>query len=429
MRKLSLKFIFILTALVLTASAVIFCCGFSLRLPRGTYINGTDVGGLTRTAAKTVLRRGVEEELKTKRLHICADERIFTYAFPEIDYSDTLDELLPKITRGGEYFSRVSYRLNGKEEVIDGICAALYRAPTEPYAVFNAEGDPFTYYRGSDGAECDRARLSADIDKSLEGGFEQVRICTRVIKRKLTTEDIKARTQKIYSFTTYFDADNTDRSGNIRLAAEKINGCKVESGATFSFNGVVGARTEENGFKPAKIIEDGKFVLGFGGGVCQVSTTLYNAAILSGLDIVEYHPHSLQVNYVAPSRDAMVSGSYFDLKFKNNRLTPIYVRVNCGLGSITCTVFGESDGYKYSLKSTVTNTVPRPQPVIVEGDEDKILTYGRDGTESEGYLVKSGADGETSTLIRKDKYRAVADVVQKAKDNGGNGDNSDLTNS
>lgn len=415
MKKFALKLISNVTALVLFASAVFFCCGFFLRLPRGVTVNGTDVGGLTCLAAKTAIRRGIEDDLKAKRLHICADERVYTFSFPEIDYSDTLDDLLPKISRAGEYFAEVTYRLNGKEEIIDGICADIYRAPQEPYAVFNSEGEPFTYFKGSDGVESDRERLSAAIDKSLKGGFEKVRICTRVIKRQLTTDDIKERTQKICSFTTYFDADNTDRSGNIRLAAEKINGSAIESGATFSFNGTVGARTEDNGFKPAKIIEDGKFVLGFGGGVCQVSTTLYNAAVLSGLEIEEYHPHSLQVGYVAPSRDAMVSGSYFDLKFKNNRLTPIYVRVNCGLGSITCTIYGQSDGYKYSFKSQVTNTVPRPQAVIVEGDEDKFLTYGREGTESEGYLIKSGKDGETCTLIRKDKYRAVADVIQKVK--------------
>lgn len=423
MKRYALKFVCTVTALVLWASAVIFCCGFSLRLPRGVFVNGTDVGGLTRTAAKAVLRRDVEARLKTKRLHICSDERVFTYVFPEIDYVDSFDDVLPEITRGGEYFAPVTYRLNGKEEIMDGICASVYRAPTEPYAVFNAEGDPFTYFNGSDGTECDRERLSADIDKSLKGGFEQVRICTRVIKRRLTADDIVKRTEKLYSFTTFFDADNADRSGNIRLAAQKINGTAVESGGLFSFNATVGERTEESGFKPAKIIEDGKFVLGYGGGVCQVSTTLYNAALLSGLEIAEYHPHSLQVGYVAPSRDAMVSGSYFDLKFRNNRLTPVYVRVNCGLNSITCTVYGESDGFKYSLKSNVTNTVPRPQAVIVEGDEDKILTYGRDGTESEGYLVKSGKGGETHTLIRKDKYRAVADVVQKAKEN------SETTNS
>lgn len=406
-----------MTALVLFASAVFFCCGFSLRLPRGVYVNGTFVGGLTRADAKRTLRRNIENDLKTKHLHICADERVYAYSFPEIDYSDNFDELLSTINKSGEYFASVTYRLNGKEEILDGICADVYRAPTEPYAVFNREGDPFTYFSGSDGKECDRARLSDDIDKSLAGSFADVRICTRVIKRTLCEDDIKARTRKLCSFTTYFDANNTDRSGNIRLAAEKINGSTVESGGEFSFNRTVGARTEESGFKPAKIIEDGKFVLGYGGGVCQVSTTVYNAALLSGLEISEYHPHSLQVGYVAPSRDAMVSGSYFDLKFKNNRLTPVYVRVNCGLGSITCTVYGESDGYNYSFLSKVTSTVPRPEAVIVEGDEDKIISYGRDGTESEGYLVKSGKGGESRTLIRKDKYRAVSDVVQQVKTN------------
>lgn len=423
MKRHASEFILTVTALVLFASAVFFCCGFFGRLPRETYVNGVAVGGLTRTEAKALLRRGVEEELKTKRLHICADERVFTYAFPEIDYSDGFDELLPKIVRGGEYSSPVVYRLNGKDEVVDGICSALYRAPTEPYAVFNAEGDPFTYYQGSDGRECDREKLSADIDKSLQGGFEKVRVRTRAVKRRLTVDDIKARTCKLYSFTTYFDADNADRSGNIRLAARKISGTTINGGETFSFNGVVGARTEASGFKPAKIIEDGKFVLGYGGGVCQVSTTVYNAALLSGLEIVEFHPHSLQVAYVSPSRDAMVSGSHFDLKFNNNRLTPIYVRVNCGLGSITCTVYGESDGNKYSVKSVITGTVPRPQAVVVEGDEDKILTYGREGTESEAYLIKSGNGGETCTLLRKDKYRAVADVIQRVKETGGDSNN------
>ncbi len=417
MKKSLLKLITNITALVLFASAVFFCCGFSVRLPRGVYVNGTSIGGYTRTEAKRVLRRQIESGLKTKHLHICADERVYAYTFPEIDYSDNFDELLPTITKSGEYFGTVTYRLNGKDEIIDNICADIYRAPTEPYAVFNGEGDPFTYFEGSDGVECDRVRLSNDIDKSLKGSFADVRICTRVVKCRLSTEDIKARTGKLYSFTTFFDANNTDRSGNIRLAAEKINGCAVESGGEFSFNKTVGARTEESGFKPAKIIEDGKFVMGYGGGVCQVSTTLYNAALLSGLDIVEYHPHSLQVSYVAPSRDAMVSGTYFDLKFKNNRLTPVYVRVNCNLGSITCTIYGESDGYNYSFLSKVTNTLPRPEAVVVEGDEDKIISYGRDGTESEGYLVKSGRDGETCLLLRKDKYKAVADVIQQLKTN------------
>ncbi|MDE6558202.1 MAG: VanW family protein [Clostridia bacterium] len=323
---------------------------------------------------------------------------------------------MPKIVKGGEYSAPVHYFLNGAEEIAESLCKSLNRDPQEPYAIFNPSGDPFSYCEGKDGVACDKQKLLNDISASLNGNFERVHICTSVVKCNYSMGDIVERTQKLCSFTTYFDAENTDRSDNIRLAAEKINGTVIEAGGEFSFNGTVGARTEENGFKPAKIIENGKFVTGYGGGVCQVSTTLYNAAVLSGLEITEYHPHSLQVSYVSPSRDAMVSGSYFDLKFKNNRLTPIYVRVNCTLNSVKCTVYGQSDGFDYSIVSKVTGTVARPPAVVEDGIEDgdsTVVTYGRDGTLSEGYLVKRRGGEEFSTLLRKDKYAAVADVIRK----------------
>lgn len=416
MKKSLVKTIKIFTALVLIASALFLCCGFTGRLPRGVSVNGVEVGGMTINAAKSALRMDVEGSLKQKRLRICADERVYEYSYPETDYKDGFTDTLLSVRKSGEYSSPVHYFLNGAEEIADNICADLSRPAVEPYALFNTAGEAFTYFEGSDGVECDKAKLLDDISSSLNGDFQDVRICTHTVARAQTVEDVKARTRRLYSFTTYFDADNTDRSSNIRLAAQKINGTVIESGGTFSFNQVVGARTEENGFKSAKIIENGKFVMGVGGGVCQVSTTLYNAALLSGLGIEEYHPHSLQVSYVAPSRDAMVSGNYFDLKFRNNRKTPIYIRVNCTLNSICCTVYGEEDGYAYSFSSKVTASLPRPEPVVVQGDEDKIISYGREGTESEGYLIRQCGGEEISELIRRDKYPAVADVIQKARE-------------
>ncbi|MDE7162552.1 MAG: VanW family protein [Clostridia bacterium] len=415
MKKSLVKTLKIFTALVFIASALFLCCGFTGRLPRGVTVNGTDVGGMTINAAKSALRKGVEEDLKQKRLRICADERVYEYSYPEIDFKDGFTDTLLAIKKSGEYTAPVHYFLNGAEEIVTNICADFSRPVVEPYAVFNTAGEAFTYFQGSDGVECDKAKLLDDISSSLNGDFQDVRICTRDITRTESVDDVKARTRRLYSFTTYFDADNTDRSSNIRLAAQKINGTVIEGGGVFSFNQTVGARTQENGFKSAKIIENGKFVLGVGGGVCQVSTTLYNAALLSGLGIVEYHPHSLQVSYVAPSRDAMVSGNYFDLKFKNNRKTPIYIRVNCTLNSVCCTVYGEEDGYSYSFSSKVTASLPRPEPVVVQGDEDKIVSYGREGTESEGYLIRQRDGEEISELIRKDKYPAVADVIQQAQ--------------
>ena len=412
-----------LTALVLVAGAAIFCCGFISRVPAGVTVNGCKVGGMAFSRALKVLRENEESRLKQKHLHICADERVYAYAYPEIDYTENFYGTLRSAKRGGRYSSPVVYRLNGLEEVIDSVCGGCRKDVREPFATFNLAGEPFTYHEGEDGEECNRERLKEDVLNSLAGGcedgdFNTVYVHKKSVLRKNTTNGVRIITKKLYSFTTYFDGENVDRTANIRLAAQKINGTVLESGEEFSFNRTVGARTQDNGFKQAKIIQDGKFVTGYGGGVCQVSTTLYNAALLSGLEVTEYHPHSLQVAYVAPSRDAMVSGSYFDLKFKNNRKSPIYVRVNCTLSSVCCTVYGESDGCEYFFLSQVRQTLPRPQAVVVKGEEDKVISYGRDGTKSEGYLIKRFGGREESALIRRDEYMAVADVIQSAEEDG-----------
>ena len=132
---------------------------------------------------------------------------------------------------------------------------------------------------------------------------------------QVTKQDLVNLTILRSEFTTYYPYSTPDRKLNIKLCASKINGTTLKSGEEFSFNNKVGKRTEENGFKLAKIIFNGSFIDGIGGGVCQVSTTLYNCALLSGLKITEHHSHSLAVSYIEPSFDAMVSGDYADLNF------------------------------------------------------------------------------------------------------------------
>jgi vancomycin resistance protein YoaR len=207
------------------------------------------------------------------------------------------------------------------------------------------------YDEGCDGVKIDKNKLKEDINSSINGNFADVCISTTKTNRVGSMAELLQNTKVQASFTTYFDGENKGRCHNIKLAAEKINGSVIPAGEVFSFNEVVGERSVKNGFTQAKIIEEGRFVEGIGGGVCQVSTTLYNAALLSGQEIKEYHPHSLKVGYVPLSRDAMVSGNYYDLKIKNTGLTPIYVAMKVGEGSITCTIFGKSDGWKYSILS------------------------------------------------------------------------------
>ncbi len=409
------KFTVCLAALLLYAGAAFFCCGFSYRLPRGVSVNGTDVSGMTRTCAKEVLRKREREYLKDKRLRICAGERVYVYSYPEINFTDYFEETLRGINKKGRYSAPVKYYLNGESEIVNYICDGLDSPPQEPYCTFNLSGEPFTYYGGVNGTECGRQKLTDDINKSLAGGFSDVNVRIRKVATQNTVDDVVKKTVRLYGFTTYFDGANVERSANIRLAASKLNGLILGAGEEFSFNRTVGARTAENGFRQAKIIENGKFVTGYGGGVCQVSTTVYNAAVLSGMDISEYHPHSLQVSYVEPSRDAMVSGSYFDLKFKNNRQTPVYMRVTASLNSVTCILYGEEDGYRYEFRSLVTGSVPRPPAVVEEGEEDGVISYGRDGTLSEGTAVKIKDGKEYPVFVRKDRYAPSADVIAVKK--------------
>lgn len=406
------KIIALMIALAFSAGALFVYCGFGRGLPRGVFVDGVDVGGLTKEAAVSAVRRVKEDALKQKELNIYADERVYTYKFPEFYYSDNLSVLLGGIKRKGEYYSKNTVYLNGLDEIVSSIRADVECSLKEPYAQFNRAGEPFTYYAGNDGISLDGDKLAEDINASLNGGFWDVTANISHIPRSQTVENVKRGTVQLYSFSTYFDPSNSPRAYNIKLASSKINGVILLPDEVLSFNATVGERTEERGFKTAKIIEGGKFVDGVGGGVCQVSTTLYNAALLSGLEILEYHPHSLAVSYVAPSRDAMVSGNYFDLKIKNNRQTPVYIRMNANFSSVSCTVYGTDDGYKYSFISKVTGSIPRPQDTVVEGDCEKVITNGRDGTLSEGYLCME-RDGYTKTyLLRRDKYSAVGEVRQ-----------------
>ena len=226
-------------------------------------------------------------------------------------------------------------------------------------------------------------------------------------------EDEKFEVELLSSYTTYFDKKNEARCHNIRLAASLIDGTVLNSGDIFSFNAVVGQRTSERGFKRAAIIENGEFVEGIGGGVCQVSTTLYNAALLSGCRVVEYHPHSLAVSYVPPSRDAMVSGTFFDLRFKNTTGSTVYIKAMTGENYISFKVYGRDFGVKYDLASFVTGAIEAPEEFT---DNIALVRSGKDGTISEGYITVT-KNGRTKVIfLRRDKYSPQKKITLKTEE-------------
>lgn len=151
------------------------------------------------------------------------------------------------------------------------------------------------------------------------------------------------RTKRIGQYITYFNAYKKSRAKNIALAAESINNKVLFPGEVFSFNKVVGIRTEDRGYMKAPEIVKGELIEGIGGGICQVSSTLFNAVDRSGLTIIERYSHSKHVPYVPPGRDATVSWYGPDFTFRNDYNQPILIRAQAIHGKMIVIIYSSED--------------------------------------------------------------------------------------
>ncbi len=358
---------------------------FRLKFPKDVTIDGVEVGGLTR-------EEGLKRLYDAKRalapsLTITAGEREYVFQ-KEISFSSNFEQLFYEVDKGGVYASSTNWFLLGKEEKLERIIDENTLTTYDATVHFSAEG--FAYTPAQTGFICDREKLYQDVENSLsspivEGRFPSVELKRYRKEPTVSLAQLKKYTQKIASFSTYFNGDDLPRSKNILLAARYLDGLCIHSGEEFSFNNAVGERTKKRGFFSAKVIQDGKFIQGTGGGVCQVSTTLYNGALLAGMQITRRSPHSLPVSYVAPSRDAMVS-SYSDFRFKNPFPYPVYLSVKGGNGWIEVIFYGKKTEMRYQIVSKIVEEIDPPSPLVEYGEKEGILQKAKKGIKSEGYL-------------------------------------------
>ena len=230
-------------------------------------------------------------------------------------------------------------------------------------------------------------------------------------------EGKKRAASLISSFSTTFDRNIYARSYNIALACKNFCYYAVPAGATLSFNGVVGKRTVERGYKEAKVIENGEYVPGVGGGVCQVSTTLYNAWITAGLGVVSVRAHSLPSSYCEMSRDATVS-DWIDLVLINDSGADVIVNATVTGNKVSFYVYGKLGDYTYGFESVLIRRTEPPEPVLeyvdyIEGDlESKQISPAKKGyvTELIRHVYLDGQEVERE-VVRRDIYRGTAAKV------------------
>ena len=261
-----------------------------------------------------------------------------------------------------------------------------------------------------------------EAEELLKEDKEEYTIPLKITKPKKTINNLgeEAFPDLLATFSTRFDGSNYNRNTNIKLAAKKVNGTVILPGEKFSFNTIVGSRTIEAGFKEGTAYVGGKVVPDVGGGVCQVSSTIYNTALLANMQIVERSNHMFTTGYVAASRDATVYYGSLDFVFKNSRKYPIKMVASANGGVCKVSIYGikEEKEYEVIIQSKITSyinptTIYKEDPTLEEGKEIVEQT-AITGCRSEGYkILKLNGKIVSQTLLSKDTYKSRNKIVRR----------------
>ncbi len=395
--------------LLLAGSVCLFSGCASARVPQNVTVNGVHVGGMEYAAAERAVRSRIAETLLP--LTVKTPVKDYTVGYPELSFQDDVRALLRGARAGDELTASVRRTWADMESFAEEVCKENARNGVNAQVAFTEQG--FTYTPEVKGTYCDYSLFIQQIAAALNEGKAEVTLPCGEYDPELTEAELRARTAPLSSFATYYDGKNAPRAHNVRLAASRICRTVLQPNEEFSFNQTVGLRTEANGFQIATVIQNGQFAEGIGGGVCQTSTTLFNAALLAGMKITESRAHSLSVSYVKPSLDAMVS-EFSDLKFVNPHAFPVYILSRAEGDEIAFEFYGKLDGKTYRTESVTLMKMPPPPAQIVEGEEEKLIRAEKAGLASESYLLTYGEDGTllSRERIRKDSYAAVQGIYQ-----------------
>lgn len=404
-----------ITLLVISGIMIIVCgiAGYSLvisnsvrkwedRIYPGVTVQNVSLGGMTKDEAKEKLKEEFENTIYDKVLPINIEGKRFELNYADISPSYDIDQTIDKAFESGKehgtlgkYFNikskknseidiDFSYDEDKLREFEEKVVEEVNQDPVN--ASITIVGDKIQVEEEKDGMCVDIDTLDSKIKESLNGVIDsndEVNIDAEVTQAKITSEDLSKIKDVMGSFSTSYGTSAPGRSHNIELATQSINGTIVMPGETFSFNEVVGPRTEETGYQEAGTYVGNKVEPGIGGGICQVSTTLYRAVMRANIRSTERTNHSMAVGYALPGLDATVSYGYLDYKFTNTYDFPIYIQGYTAGKVVTYNIYGDSsalNGKTYDMVNEILETLP-PETKVVE---DPTLEEGKELNEGGG---------------------------------------------
>ncbi len=366
----------------LATIAVVVCSSFmaiknSPGIAAGVYAESIDLSGMSRAQAAAAIDKAFVSHTTGPVLTLCYDGKKTPVTAAQIKLScngagvaaaaakignegNFISDLADKISCA--YFGKklpleISYDKKSVIALVDGLAAKIDRSPVDAKIVLGAHG--IEVEPGKTGLRLEKKQLLAQINAALMGGRypQQINLPISTAEPDVSKKQLMGLNTILASYTTYFRTSPYNRAHNIDVASEALSGTLVKKGKIFSFNSAVGPRVTSKGYKEAPVIIDGKLVPGIGGGVCQVSSTLYNAILLAGLMPVERAPHYLPVSYVPPGRDATVAYGVIDFRFKNNLPGNVYIISSVKGRTLTVYILGKQDEKSADVISLVSEKV------------------------------------------------------------------------
>ncbi len=401
--------LFVAIVLVFLASIFITIVYFQRSVPAKPG-DQTQTTATTADSTDTAAPAAEKTEVKSVQIAFSAGERQLDVKNEVPLYSVTLkDNKVVKIEADGDL----------ARSLVENLSLPDQKSP-EPARLEKAPKQFDRLVRGEPGMGIDKARTLEALENSIKQNQNASNLSVNVVISKIEGKEGFDSKMREMGFTTLIATystrhpghiDDKERNVNLEIASRKIDGLIVPPGGKFSFNKVVGPRTRQYGFKEAGVISQGKVIPGLGGGICQVSTTLYRVALLSGMKIDERHNHSIYdgIEYADRGLDAAVSWGSKDFRFTNALDIPILITSKAGNGCVDVAIYAEKKPFSSVLLET-RNEVKHPFQTVKNNNralkkgETKILHPGVHGYSVEAYRIIIASDSKREERLSKDRY-------------------------
>ena len=430
---------------------------FTDRIYPGTYIDNVQVDGMTREEAIRAVSAVHEDQDRAFDITVTVGNESWHVNSERVPVSRNTAEIVERAWASGrsntaslgagdvtpfqERVRTLSERVNlssphpvtfatvqdydheALRNLTDGIVNYVNRDPVNSVVKsFDFNKKTFTFTSDKPGARIDPDDLYGQLTDILDSGVtkKEIRVVPEKIIADVTKTELMNNFGLISAYTTQ-TTNNSNRNTNIQLSAQAINGKTVLPGEIFSFNGATGERTAAKGYREAPAISGGQSKDEVGGGVCQTSSTLFNAVVRADLEIIERNPHAWPSSYIEKGFDATVNWPGLDMKFRNNTDQPIFIVAGYSKRQVTVNIYGMSlgPGVKIDLESELVRTIPQPEginyvlnPELAPGESRKTVT-GRKGYEVNTWKVWYKGDRETRReLLFKTTYKAYQETVE-----------------